>query len=164
MENITLYPEVNGKQGSYDNVVQAPEEYVKDENIGLPHVGLDHNPDLLDSAEEEGYLWASDPCTTTLFVDNKPRLVESPIEDIEHYATKSEHSCPLPGTASNPEKDIGDVPVTSTPSLPFSFESSEQAVLRKSHSVIGYNPVSEFRLQFAPRLIIDESIQKENNN
>lgn len=59
---------------------------------------------------------------------------------------------------------IGDLLVTSAPSLPHSLKSSKQEIVRKIHSVIGYDPISECRLQFAPGWITYESIQNEKNN
>ena len=63
-----------------------------------------------------------------------------------------------------PEKDIGDTALVSPPQLPHSLQSSEQVVLHDMKRVIGDGPVSEFKLQFAPRWIIDKAIADEKSN
>lgn len=92
MAGTPLYPEFNEEQESDHNVSQTPEENVQDGNIGLPHLDLEYNPELLDSVEEEVALWSSHPCTTSVLVDQKPRLVNDPVQDIIQHEPKPEQS------------------------------------------------------------------------
>ncbi len=48
--------------------------------------------------------------------------------------------------------------------FPLPLESCEQEVLKQIRKVIGDKPVSENKLQFAPRWVIDKAIEKEKKN
>ena len=48
--------------------------------------------------------------------------------------------------------------------MPIDLDSSEQKVLRDIYAVIGDNEVSEAKLGFAPRWIIDKAIRTEMEN
>lgn len=61
MIDAPFYPEVDEKQEVEDNVVQAPEEAPQYENIVLLYAALEGSPGLLDSAKEEGAIWAFHP-------------------------------------------------------------------------------------------------------
>ena len=63
-----------------------------------------------------------------------------------------------------PERHIGSTPVAPPPSLPARLESSEKIILQEIRNVVGDKPVSEFRLQFAPRWLLDKSIDTEKEN
>ena len=65
--------------------------------------------------------------------------------------------------SSKPQKDIGNVPLSPPPSIPFEFQSNEQ-VFRNIRDTVSYSPVSQSKLQFDPQWILSRSIEKERDN
>ena len=68
------------------------------------------------------------------------------------------------GDHENLHKDVGGTPIQDLKYLPMSLQSSEQTTLRQMAEVVGFQPVTEHKLQFAPRWIIDKAIHKERQN
>ena len=68
------------------------------------------------------------------------------------------------GDRENPDKDVGDLPIQELKNLPLELQSSEQQLLGQVTEVIGFGPLSEHKLQFAPRRIVDKAIQRERKN
>lgn len=140
--------------------------------------GLADVNDVADMFDTETSLWASHPCSISVLSNQKPRRVNEPLRDIGTHAyqlhtslvasqrgSQSQTSSLNEATEDScPSKDIGNVPITSPSSLPFSLTTCEQQVLRNMRSVIGYQPATEFQLQFAPRWILDKSISVEKTN
>ena len=117
------------------------------------------NDELLDSIEgsyaHERALWSQHP-NSRAFLGKQSQhslKVNRPSLDI--------------GTATDnkdPIKDIGHTKVVSPDKIPTSLESNEQELLHKMRDVAGDLPVSESKLQFAPRWILDKAIAKEKAN
>ncbi len=61
----------------------------------------------------------------------------------------------------NPDKDIGEYHIRMQTEFPLPHESCGQEVLQQIRKVICDKPVSESKLQFAPRWVIDKAIEKE---
>ena len=116
------------------------------------------NTDLLESVdnphENEHNLWAQHRSSRSLLAKQpSTKKVNRPSLDI---GTTS--------NAENREKDIGDTSITPPKELPTSLESIEQELLQRMRQVVGDQPISESKLQFAPRWILDKAISKEKAN
>ena len=62
------------------------------------------------------------------------------------------------------KKDMGETPLISPSELPIKISSTGQALLRQLLEVIRDEPVSESRLQFLPRWMLDKAILEEKKN
>ena len=122
----------------------------------------DHDPttdDLLstetDRVIREQELWAEHP--------NSSALAAIQASTVKKFNRPSfDIGTPIP--VKDVTKDIGDTAITGPSRLPASLESSKQEILRHIRDVVGDQPVSESKLQFAPRWILDKAIAKEKAN
>jgi len=63
----------------------------------------------------------------------------------------------------NVKKDMGDTPILRPPESA-ELESTRKLELQKIKNIVGYDEVPESKLQFAPRWLLDEAVQKELDN
>ena len=106
------------------------------------------------NTETEQGLWTQPPNSRSFFSKaSSDKRVNRPSLDIGAPFLDKETS-----------KDIGDTKLTAPKSLPTELQSHEQEVLRKIREIVGDQPVSESKLQFAPRWILDKAIAKEKAN
>ncbi len=101
----------------------------------------------------EASLWCFHPSSRSFIAQDQKQKFDEPSFDIGS-ATEKE----------NPERDIGEYQFRMPTQLPLPLESSEQEVLKQIRKVIGDKAVSEKKLQFAPRWIIDKAIDAEKMN
>lgn len=117
------------------------------------------NPSNDQRVPTEAALWAIHPNIMSFFFSNhgdavkSPKKVKDPTIDIGK-----------PTSLSIPAKDDGDTPVLPLSVLPTQLEAAEQTILRQLKEVLCDVQVSESRLEFAPRWVIDKAIQKEKDN
>ena len=140
-----------------------------------PGTGDDHL-----EIDKEWSNWVAHSSLLTGSLAEKPHRNNKPLEDdslyaVEHcnalfgmeYQTSQEASqvnITRTHEPPEPQKDVGGTALVSPPQLPYSLQSSEQLVLHEMKRVVGDGPVSEFKLQFAPRWIIDKAIADEKSN
>ena len=105
------------------------------------------------SSQSEESLWSYNPLSRSLLAQNKKEKFNEPAFDIGS-ATEKE----------NPQRDIGEYQFRMPTEFPLPLESCEQDILKQIRNVIGDKAVSESKLQFAPRWIIDKAIENEKNN
>lgn len=180
-----IFPDIEGAEipGQLDDPVAQeievnPEVPADDRLPSSPSLPEDLG-DLSDAPpvlEEELDLWGKHPTTSALLVHQKPRRVNTPAHDIgsnayQHYTSlhsmhNGKDSADLNQTRnpSTKKDDIGKVPLTVPPELPYSLKSSEQLVLRNILNSVGSGPFTEFQLQFAPRWLLNKSISQEKVN
>lgn len=126
----------------------------------LQQLELDSAENVADLFQKECTLWTAHPSNNALFSISKP--FDRPEADIGPISSlvclTKEHDPP------RPDKDIGNVPIRPPPNIPYKLDSSEQEVLKWAYSMLGDQTISEARLEFLPRWIIDKSISKEKAN
>ena len=139
--------------------------------------------DSLLSTEKD--LWADHPTTRSYLCEQRPSRYDEPLRDISDKSLSffnsliaeqrrdegDDHPSEPAGTditkaaePQRPVKDVGQTKIAPPPSVPIDLDSSEQQVLRDIHAVIGDSTVSESKLSFAPRWIIDKAIRTEMEN
>ena len=121
-------------------------------------------------------LWKRHPTTASILSNSRPKRVDDPSKDVHVSCLGTAGRALLsnnnqvkldlntPHNPPRPDKDIGSIDVLPPPSLPIDLKSTEQKLLYDIKQVIGDKPVSEFRLQFAPRWLIDKAINNEKQN
>lgn len=106
-------------------------------------------PEFLE--DSDAALWAVHPNSTTLLAAGTTKVNVSSMD------------LGVPTPSENPDKGIGQTSVTA-PKSNASLQSTEQILLRQIRDIIGCDPVTESKLQFAPRWILDKAIVKEKAN
>jgi len=120
---------------------------------------LDGEEDILSSPDilmdKESAVWAEHPHAYSMLSSGKPygKVFNSPSMDIGSPTPKQDIA-----------KDIGTSTIQAPDSFPTSLESTEQELLLRIKDVVGDASVTEHKLQFAPRWIIDKAINKEKKN
>ena len=166
--------EANDVDDDHDSILDFDDV----DGFDLPPLPSSFFSELNGTEEEE--LWRTHPSSRCFLTDQRPMRSDSPLRDVSPFAlarsrslvtktkTKStEH--PAEDLAEShdpprPDRDIGSTPIAPPPSLPVRLESSEQSILQSLRTIVGDKPVSEFRLQFAPRWLLDKSIETEKQN
>ena len=125
----------------------------KNSDVTVPHPDIGTSKEF--SASEECSLWTEHPLVPCLFSNKSAsfQIIQKPSMDVGTPCS----------VLDNTEKDIGSHsggPADSNCKM----ESDEQEILRKIRDVVGYEPVSEARLQFAPSWLIQKAIDAELNN
>ena len=134
---------------------ESAQDLIKEKNseVLVPHPDIGTSKEV--SALEECSLWTVHPLAPSLYSNKSMtfQTIQKPSMDVGT-------PCSVLG---NTEKDIGSH--SSGPAdFNYKLEADEQDILRKIRDVVGYEPVSEARLKFAPSWLIQKAIDVELNN
>lgn len=103
------------------------------------------------------------PVESAMLASNEEMDCDKPKsnDELENQSNINENSDKV--EKQNPIKDIGDTKLK-TPKESEELKSSEQEVLRGIKDIIGFEPVTEAKIRFAPRWVVEKAIMKELEN
>ena len=172
-----IYPELAkvARNCTYPLTKEKPCQSQSLPDMPAPEAGDDHL-----EIDKEWSNWVAHSSLPTGSSVQKPHRNNKLLEDVSLYAVErcnalfgTEYQTSKEASQGDinrtheppePQKDIDGTALMSPPQLPHSLQSSEQLVLHEMKGVVGDGPVSEFKLQFAPRWIIDKAIADEKSN